>query len=85
MESIADKDIIMAKLWKLKYATNLEKVSITDDYTLEERRSIREMVDEGKRRNENDRKNGGGNDYAWKLRGNPRRGMQLVRVANRRQ
>ena len=57
MKSIAEKNSIMAQLWKLKWATK-EKVSITHDYTLDERRSIKEMVDEAKKRNENDRKNG---------------------------
>ena len=75
----------MAKLWKLKYATKVESVPITHDYTLEERKSIKEIVDEGKRRSENERKDNSGNEYAWKLRGDLRCGMQLVMVTNRRQ
>ena len=84
MKSTAEKNSVMAQLWKLKWASRLNRVSITHDYTLDERRSIKEMVDEAKRRNENDRKNGKEIDYAWKLRGNPKSGMQLVKIANRR-
>ena len=66
----------------MKYATNnLEGVSITNDFTLEERKQIKEMVDEAKRRNDNESNDGTSKDYAWKLRGNPRIGMRLVNVA----
>ena len=44
----------MIKLWKLKYATKVERVSITHDFTLEERRNIKEMVEEAKGRNKNE-------------------------------
>ena len=66
MKSKDEKNSIMTKLWKLKYATKVERVSITHDLTLEERRNIKEMVDEAKRRNQNERNVGKQNDYAWK-------------------
>ena len=82
MQSKEEKYTIMSKLWKLKYArAKVERVSITHDFTIEERMSIKEMVDESKRRNENESKNGASTNYAWKLRGNPKCGMQLVKVA----
>ena len=82
MQSKEEKYTIMSKLWKLKYArAKVERVSITHDFTIEERMSIKEMVDESKRRNENESKNGASTNYAWKLRGNPKSGMQLVKVA----
>ena len=65
-----DKYAILSKLGRLKYTRRKyeERISVTHDYTLEERKTIKELVKEAKRRNT---KEGieGGQGYEWKVRG----------------
>ena len=66
----------MSKLWMLKNAgAQFGNISITHDYTLEERNLIRKWVAEAKRRNTH-----GTNEYQWKVRGTPRTGLKLVKI-----
>ena len=58
-----DKDIVM---------TRLKKISVTDDYTVEERQEIRKMVEKAKEKNRNDTK-----EIVWKVRGTPKNGLEL--------
>ena len=80
LRSEEEKDDILSKLWRLKYtrSTN-EKISITHDYTVEERALIREMVDEAKRRNLSGNTDGK-QDFLWKVRGTPKTRMQIVKI-----
>ena len=80
LRSEEEKDDILSKLWRLKYtrSTN-EKISITHDYTVEERGLIREMVDEAKRRNLSGNIDGK-QDFLWKVRGTPKTKMQIVKI-----
>ena len=49
MESDEKKMEIMSKLWKLKWGPGkFQKISITDDFTQEERKEIKRWVDEAK-------------------------------------
>ena len=78
MKSKTDKQELMAKLWMLKDAkTTFKHLSITDDYTVEERKTIKAYVEESRKRN-NARPKG----FRWKVRGTPRQGMRLVKIAN---
>ena len=78
MKSKIDKQELMAKLWMLKDAkTKFTHLSITDDYTVEERKTIKAYVEESRKRN-NTRPMG----FRWKVRGTPRQGMRLVKIAN---
>ena len=75
MKSINVKEQFMSKLGKLKFADDeFKRISVTDDYTIEEREEIRRWV---KKAND---KNDGMKDYVWKLRGTPKTGMRLVKI-----
>ena len=51
----------------LKNKISFKKVSITNDYTLGERKMIRTLVDEA-------------NGYVWKVRGAPKEGMRIIKI-----
>ena len=72
------KNTLFSKLSRLKYATRRynEKISITHDYTREERRTLKDLVKEAKNRNtivQNER-------YRWKAHG-----MEIIRMPLRAQ
>ena len=76
MSSLNDKESVMKNLGKLKNAPdNFMKISITDDYTQEERESIREKVAEAKRMTATQ----GEGKYIWRVRGTPKNGLILKR------
>ena len=80
MASEADKDTIMARLGNLKNAEDVyRKVSIRDDYTLEEREMVREYVKKAEAKNASE------NTQEWKVRGTPKTGLRLVRITKRQQ
>ena len=82
MESKEEKDKFMSQLGKLKYAgAEYKKISVTDDYSVEERDEIRRWVTLAKRKNETeDGENKGKKNYAWKVRGTPKTGMRIVKI-----
>ena len=53
---------------------SLKKISVTDDYTIEEREEIRRWVNKA---NDN---NDGMKDYVWTVRGTPKTGIRLVKI-----
>ena len=58
MNSSNDKDLIMSKLGHLKHADDrLRNLSVTDDYTNEERELIKELVNKSKQMNEGESQN----------------------------
>ena len=66
----------MNNVSKLKHAPDDSKsVSITDDYTLEERQAIKDMVTEDKNKTESE----GAGKYVWRVRGTPKNGLELRR------
>ena len=80
LQSKEEKYDILSKLWRLKYARSTnERISITHDYTLEERRLIKGTVDEAKRRNLNEN-NDGKQDFLWKVRGTPKTKLRIVKI-----
>ena len=82
MESKDDKAKFMSKLGSLKYAaTEYKKIRVTDDYTIEEREEIRRWVKMASNKNtteSNDNK--GMMSYTWKVRGNPKTGLRIVKI-----
>ena len=80
LQSKEEKDDVLLKLWRLKYARRKnERISITHDYTLEERKLIKKLVEESKRRNMNEN-NKETNDFVWKVRGTPKTRMRIVKI-----
>ena len=76
MSSVHDKERVMKSLGKLKDAPeNIRQISVTDDYTQEERESIRQKVAEAKQMT-NSRGEG---KYIWRVRGTPKNGLILRR------
>ena len=70
------KAAIMSNLGRLKHAVRRfsERISVTHDYTPEERKMIKELVEDARRRNSNQQNE----RYKWKVRG-----MQLVKICVR--
>ena len=76
MTTLNDKEAIMKSLGKLKNAPEgMRKISITDDYTQEERACIREKVADAKQMTETQ----GEGKYVWRVRGTPKNGLVIKR------
>ena len=70
---------MMARLSNLKKAEDkFRKISITDDYTIEERQEMKKFVDEAKTRNLSEE-----GIFFWRIRGSPNIGLELRRVPKR--
>ena len=82
MDSKDDKAKFMSQLGALKYAaTDYRKIRVTDDYTVDEREEIRRWVEMANDRNTTDDKDDKVMmSYAWKVRGNPKIGMRIVKI-----
>ena len=78
MKSTDDKEKIMLRLINLKDAEDrYKKVSVRDDYSLEERNLIKQWSEKAASKNEEEKTD------EYKVRGNPKNGLRLVRVAKR--
>ena len=76
MKSVKEKGKVMSRLGRLKGADEVfKKISVTDDYTMEEREEIKRWVIMAKEKNMT-----GTKDYVWKVRGTPKEGMRLALV-----
>ena len=73
LQSMNEKDRILNNLYKLKKYRR-ESISITDDFTINERKRIKEMHEQAKKMNtEHD------GDFIWRVRGNPRTSLCFVK------
>ena len=78
MNSSEEKVKIMLRLPNLKIAQDIyRKLSVRDDYTIEERELIKEWVHKAEEKNKED------NTNLWKVRGTPKNGLRLVRITKR--
>ena len=76
LQTVSYKEELMSKLWMLKQVkTKFKRLSITNDYTANERKVIKDYVEEAKKRNMN-----GAKEYVWKVRGTPTQGMRLIKI-----
>ena len=80
MTTECEKQNIMSRLSNLKNGEScLKTISVTDDYTIEERNIIRNWVNKANEKNRSEKGN-----VIWKARGSPTNGgMRLVRLAKR--
>ena len=77
MNSSAEKIQVMSRHCNLKNADEIyRKLSIRDDYTIEEREEIREWVNKAEQRNKIENTQ----SYVWKVRGSPKNGFRLVKI-----
>ena len=81
LNSSEEKYEILKKLSLLKYSKRKyeEKISVTHDYTQEERKIIKRLVEEAKRMNVKEQNERGNQDYKWKVRG-----LQIVKISTSR-
>ena len=78
MKSTEEKDRVMSRLVNLKNADDrYRKVSVRDDYSIEERNLIKQWSDKAAAKNQAE------NTNEYKVRGNPKNGLRLVRVTKR--
>ena len=78
MRNEKDKDSVMSRLVNLKNAEDVyRKLSVRDDYTLEERDMVREWVRKAAEKNQEE------NTQAWKVRGKPKNVLRLAEIAKR--
>ena len=75
------KNKIMENLRNLQGQEDFKGVSITDDYTISERRLIKEWTDKAKSNNE---KEPADSKYIWRVRGTPKNGLQLKKLLKQR-
>jgi len=78
MNSTENKAQVMSRLVNLKNADELYKsISVKDDYTYEERDIIKQWM---QRADESNRRE---NTTDWKVRGNPKNGLRIVKVTKK--
>ena len=66
---------MMARLANLRNADDkYKRISIKEDYSWEERQRIREWVSKAEEKNKEEQTSD------WKVRGNPKNGMRLVKI-----
>ena len=79
MKTECEKDSLLSRLPNLKNADDqFKKISVTDDYTIEEREEIKTWVEKAKEKTLNEDGN-----FIWKARGTPKNGMRLAKIARR--
>ena len=78
MANSGDKDIIISRPGNLKNAVEIyRKVSVRDDYTIEERELIKEWINKAEQKNKEEY------TQAWKVRGTTKNGLRLVKITKR--
>ena len=81
LESESDKDKIMMNLQNLKGKTEYKGVSITEDYTVTERKLLQDWREKAKAKNDSE---GPDSNYIWRVRGTPKNGLELKRFLKQR-
>ena len=80
MKTTQEKDEIMSRLVNLKNAEEkYRKISIKDDYTLQERLLVKQWLNKAAEKNQAE------NTNQWKVRGNPKNGFRLVKITKTNQ
>ena len=76
MSTLNERELMMSSLGKLKVAPEkFKKISITEDYTIEERQVIKNKVEEARNKTEAE----GGGNHIWRVRGSPKNGLRLIK------
>ena len=74
MHSEGDEDRLLQNLTKLKDQVNYKGISITEDYTVAERKLLTEWRDKAKAKNAEE---GESSNYIWRVRWTPKNGLSL--------
>ena len=81
MNSEEEKDRIIQNLTNLKGQANFKGISVTEDYTIAERKLLTEWRDKAKAKNAEE---GEPSKYIWRVRGTPKDGLSLKRFLKQR-
>ena len=76
LQSEEDKNKIMENLRNLKDKAEYKGISVSEDYTVAERESIRKIAEEVRAKNLNESAD---SKYVYKIRGTPKNGLQIKR------
>ena len=76
LNSESDKERVMANLRNLKGREEYKRISVKDDYTIQDRNLIKQWIDKA---NEANKKEPADAMYEWKVRGTPKNGMFIKR------
>ena len=78
MNATQEVETVMAKLSRLKVSSDeFGKISVTEDYTKNEREVIKRYVAEAKEKTVEDP------NYIYKIRGTPKNGLRLAKFARK--
>ena len=80
MNNEMDKETIMSNLKNLKDQEKYARVSVTDDHTINERKLIKDMIDQVEKANAKEPVD---SKFIWKLRGSPKNGLSLKKFRKR--
>ena len=79
MKNESEKENVMSRLANLKNAEErFKRISVTEDYTMEERNEIRKWFEKAKEKNQEE-----SSKIIWKARGTLTNGMRLVKFTKR--
>ena len=77
LSSPDEKNKVLYSMKNLKGNDLYKGISVTDDYTINEREMIRDFVTKAKKENE---KEGKDSNYIWRVRGCPKNGLTIKRL-----
>ena len=81
MNNEADKDKLLQNLTRLKDQENFKGISVTEDYTVAERKLLTEWREKAKTENSEEEES---SKYIWRVRGTPKNGLSLKRFMKQR-
>ena len=82
MNNEGDKNKVLMNLTNLKGLSTYVGISVTEDYTINERNKIKMKAVEAKRKNEEE---GEESNYVWRVRGTPKNGLEIKRLLKKKQ
>ena len=74
LRNLEDKEKVMTNLKNLKSIEKYKRISITNDYTLTQRRIVKEWIQKAKERNEKEPTD---SKVVWRVRGSPEKLIYL--------
>ena len=72
MNTKVERNRILSNLRKLKGIPEYKNISVTEDYTITERRMIKDWSDKAKEKNKNESPD---SKFVWKVQGSPKNGL----------
>ena len=72
-----EREQVMRNLTNLKGNESYKKISITEDYTVSERKMIQEMREQARQKNDQEPED---SEFVYKLRGTPKNGLMIRRL-----